>query len=322
MLRVSFAVSPEFGDAEYLPTIRGHILRIVALDNRFGGTDLVGSAAGLFRTLHDQLRTATYDPQLARDLHSAAAELAGVVGWLAFDAEVHDLARRMNRTSLSFARLAGDKSIERLTLQNSSMHAAAQGRLEEALRIARSVLEGGGRLSPRLQALFLTRKARVLAQGGDPSALRMLPEIRSLFLEGVSDGDPPWAWWIDERELTWHEAMIQRDLGRPGQAVTSFERSVLATPAAEVRSQYLHRAYLLQAHVDLRSWDTAEREMRHLLPLSTQVASTRTAVLLRTVLRRLSARDKVPLSLQEQAAILGTALDEPASRAGGQDPRE
>jgi hypothetical protein len=313
MLRASFAVSPEFGDSEYLSSIRGHILRIVALDNRFGGTDLVGPAAGLFRTLRDQLGTATYDPQLERDLHSAAAELAGIVGWLAYDADAHDLAHRMNRASLSFARLAGDKSIERLTLQNSSMHAAARGRPEEALWIARSVLEGGGRLSPRLKALFLTRKARALAQGGDASALRMLPEIRSLFLEGVGDGDPPWAWWIDERELTWHEAMIQRDLGWPGVAVTQFERSVLATPAAELRSRYLHRAYLLQAHVDIRTWDAAEQDIRHLLPLSTQVASTRTAVLLRTVLGRLSAGGKIPLSLQEQAAILSAALDEAPS---------
>jgi hypothetical protein len=110
--------------------------------------------------------------------------------------------------------------------------------------------------------------------------------------------------------------MIQRDLGWPGVAITQFERSVLATPAAELRSQYLHRAYLLQAHVDLRTWDAAEQDIRHLLPLSTQLASTRTAVLLRTVLRRLSAGGKVPLSLQEQAAILSAALDEAPSRAG------
>src|SRR6202043_2528842 len=113
-----------------------------------------------------------------------------VIGWLAYDAEVHDLTRRMNQESLYFSRLAGDRAIELLTLQNSSMHAASQGRPREALQIVRSVLEGDYRLSPRLKTLFLTRKARALAQGGDESALRLLPEIRSLFLDGVSDGDP------------------------------------------------------------------------------------------------------------------------------------
>ena len=83
--------------------------------------------------LRDQLGTGSYDPRLERDLHSAAGELAEVVGWLAYDAEAHDLCRRMNQESLYFTRLAGDKTVELLTLQNSSMHAAAEGRPREAL---------------------------------------------------------------------------------------------------------------------------------------------------------------------------------------------
>ena len=216
----------------------------------------------------------------------------------------------MNQESLYFARLAGDRAIELLTLQNSSMHAGAQGRPREALQIARSVLEGDYRLSPRLKALFLTRKARALAQGGDTSALRLLPEIRNLFLDGVSDADPPWAWWIDERELAWHDAMVQRDLGLANRAITQFEHSVVATPATEIRSQYVHRAYLLQAQVDNRTWNAAEQTIRQLLPLSTEVASTRTVVLLRGVLRQLATHDEVPASLQEQVTMLSAALDE------------
>ncbi len=277
------AANPEFGDSEYLQSVRSHIREIVALDNRFGGADLVRMSTRFFHALHDQLGAGTYDLKLERDLQSAAGELAEVVGWLAYDAEAHDLARRMNQESLYFTRLAGDRAIELLTLQNSSMHAASQGRPREALQIARSVLEGDYRLSPRLKALFLTRKARAMAQGGDMGALRLLPEIRDLFLDGVSDGDPAWAWWIDERELAWHEAMVQRDLGLASRAITQFERSVIATPSTEIRSQYLHRAYLLQAQVDNRTWDAAEQTIRQLLPLSTEVASTRTVVLLRNI---------------------------------------
>ncbi len=228
----------------------------------------------------------------------------------AYDAEAHDLTRRMNQESLYFARLAGDKTIELLTLQNSSMHAASQGRPREALQIARSVLEGNYRLSPRIKALFLTRKARALAQGADHSALRLFPEIRSLYHEGVSDQDPAWAWWIDERELAWHEAMVQRDLGMPGRAIAQFERSLIATPATEIRSQYLHRAYLLQAQVDNAIWDDAEQTIRQLLPLSTEVASTRTVVLLRKVLSQLAIHPKVPSALQQQVTMLNAALDQ------------
>ena len=307
----SRSASTEFGDSGYLESIRDHIREIVALDNRFGGADLVRLSARFFRTLHDQLGAGTYDARLERDLHSAAGELAEVVGWLAYDAEAHDLARRMNQESLYFTRLAGDRGIELLTLQNSSMHAASQGRPREALQIARSVLEGSDyRLSSRLKALFLTRKARALAQGGDDSALQLLPQIRSLFLDGVSDADPAWAWWIDERELAWHEAMIQRDLGLASQSVAHFERSVAVTPPTEIRSQYLHRAFLLQAQLENSTWNAAEQTIRQLIPLSREVASTRTVVLLRRALSELAMREKVPLSLQEQAAMLSVALDE------------
>jgi transcriptional regulator with XRE-family HTH domain len=310
LLGASPDASTEFGDSGYLESVRSHIREIIALDNRFGGADLVKMSARFFRTLHDQLGAGTYDPRLERDLNSAAGELAEVVGWLAYDAEEHDLTRRMNQESLYFARLAGDRTIELLTLQNSSMHAGQQGRPREALQIARSVLEGDYRLSPRLRALFLTRKARALAQGGDESALRLFPEIRSLFLEGVSNGDPAWAWWIDERELAWHEAMAQRDLGQASSSIAHFEQSVIATPATEIRSQYLHRAYLLQSQVDNSTWNDAEQTIRQLLPLAAEVASTRTVVLLRNILLRVAARDKIPTSLQEQAAMLNAALDE------------
>jgi transcriptional regulator with XRE-family HTH domain len=310
LLGASADASPEFGDSEYLQSIRRHIREIVALDNRFGGADLVQLSRRFFRTLHQQLGTGTYDLKLERDLQSAAAELAEVVGWLAYDAEAHDLVRQMNQESLYFARLGGDKTIELLTLQNSSMHAASQGRPKEALQIARSVLEGDYRLSPRLKALFLTRKARALAQGGDDSALCLLPEIRFLYLEGVSDQDPAWAWWIDERELAWHEAMVQRDLGMPERAIAQFERSVMATPPTEIRSQYLHCAYLLQGQVDNAIWDDAEQSIRQLLPLSAEVASTRTVILLRKVVSQVAAHPRVPPALREQITVLNTALDQ------------
>ncbi len=300
----------EIEGLELLESINSHIHEIVALDNRFGGADLLRLSTRFFRNLRDRLGTGSYDPRLERDLHSAAGELAEVAGWLAYDAEAHDLCRRMNQESLYFTRLAGDKVVELLTLQNSSMHAAAEGRPREAFQIARSVLEGDYKLSPRIKALFLTRKARALAQSGDESALRLLPEIRDLYLSGVSDSDPAWDWWIDDRELAWHEAMVHRDLGRASEAIDHFERSVMATPADEIRSQYLHRAYLLQSQVDNNTWDSAERTAGQLIPLSREVASTRTTVILRSISGQLAKRAKVPSGFQDQFSMLCTVLDE------------
>jgi hypothetical protein len=126
----------------------------------------------------------------------------------------------------------------------------------------------------------------------------------------VSDGDPAWAWWVDQRELDWHEAMAQRDLGLFSRAVDRFERSVMAIPADEIRSQYVHRAHLLQAQVDNSTWAAAEQTIQQLIPLSKEVASTRAAVLLRGIPGQLARNAKVPGAFQEQVAMLSAALDE------------
>lgn len=311
---VSFAPA-EFGDSGYLQSVQEHTREIVTLDNQFGGADLVRISARSFRTLRDQLDTGAYDPRIGRELFAAAGELAEVVGWVAYDAEEHALARRMNQESLYFTRLCGDKSTELLTLQNASMHAAAQMHPDEALQIARSVLEGDYKLSARLRGLFLTRKARAMAQCGDEAALGLFPEIRDLFLDGVDDADPAWAWWLDERELMWHEAMALRDLGLAEPAAAQFEQSVLSVPANETRSQYVHRSHLLQAQVENKSWTAAAETVQELIPLSAQVASTRAVVVLRRVLAQVGAaqdRDRVPEGLQEQAEHLRAALSETA----------
>lgn len=277
----------EYVDGAYLGSIHEHIRSIVNLDNRFGGSDLFRLSTRFFRTLHGQLGAGAFDPRLERDLNAAAGELAEVVGWLAYDAEEHDLVRAMNQESLHYTRLAGDRSVELLTLQNASMHAAAIGRPQEALAIARSVLAGSGNLSSRLRAMFLIREARALAMTGDDSSLRLLQLARSLFYEGTIGTDPAWAWWIDERELAWQEAMAFRDLGATGKALERFAHSAAAGPSTGVRSQYIHQSYLLRAQIEAGEWREVESTVREVSPLIADVASARTVVLLRSVVKQL-----------------------------------
>ena len=51
--------------------------------------------------------------------------------------------------------------------------------------------------------------------------------------------------------------------------------------------------------------------IQQLLPLSAEVASTRTVVLLRKTLRQIAARANILAPLKEQAAVLNTALEQP-----------
>lgn len=300
----------DYGDASYLEHARADLSRLVALDNRFGAADIVRMSYKFFKSLQNLVGIGAYDRALERDFNALIGEAAELTGWLAYDAELHKLVRQMNNESLLYTRLAGDRSIELLTLQNSSMHAGAMGRPGEALHVARSVLEGDYSLSPRLRALFLIRMARALAQDGDESALALFDEIESLYLEGVQEGDPAWAWWIDDRELAWHKAMAAQDVNKSSLSMAEFERSVEATAPTETRSQYLHRAYLLLIQVDSASWDNVEGTIKTLLPLISEVESTRTKVLLRDAISKVATRQKVPGKISAGIAQLGIALDE------------
>lgn len=294
-------------DTAYLEAVQQHIWQIVELDGRFGGTDLAGLAVRFFRSVHRQLGSGAYVPSIERDLQATAGELAELAGWLLYDADRQNDVRRMNQEALYFSRLAGDRTMELLTLQNASMHAGFLGRPHEALQLANSVLESRDRLSPRVKTLFLMRKARALAQGGDGQAFRLFDEARSHYADGMRDSDPKWAWWIDECELAWHEGMALADLGYPREAVKKFEQSVWATASHRVRGRYLHLGYLLGAQVEVGAWNDAERTMCQIGAMVGDVVSTRTVVLLGRILAKLKD-EHMPGNTRDTAAQLALLL--------------
>lgn len=303
---VSFPVT-SYADTAYLEAVQQYIWQIVELDNRFGGADLAGLAVRFFRSVHQQLGSGAYEPSIERDLQATAGELAEVAGWLLYDADRQDDVRRMNQEALYFSRLAGDRTMELLTLQNASMHAGFLGRPREALQLASSVLESRDRLSPRVKTLFLMRQARALAQGGDEQALRLFDQVRSHYADGMRDSDPKWAWWVDERELAWHEGMALVDLGYPREAVGKFEQSVWATAPHQLRGRYLHLGYLLGAQVKVGAWSDAETTMCQIGAMVGDVASTRTVVLLGRILPELKD-EHVPGSTRDTAEQLALLL--------------
>jgi tetratricopeptide (TPR) repeat protein len=245
------------------------------LDLQFGGDQSSDIALRLFRSIHRKIGSTPCAPGVERDLHAAAGELAEVTAWLLYDAGKHDLVRAMNLEALQLLRMAGDRSIELLTLQNMSLQAGDLGRPVESLNLARTVL-GTSKLSPRLEAMFRTREARALAQLGDATtAERTFRQARSLYLDGLRDDDPAWAWWINEQELAWHEAMIRADSSNWSAAVDALEESLVLTPRREIRRTYNHLANLLYAQVRAAAWQDAGETMGKVAPFIEEVRSTR-----------------------------------------------
>lgn len=294
-------------DGAYVETLHSRIRELIDLDIQFGGDQSSGVALQLFRSVHRKLGASQCDPTIERDLYAAAGELGEVAGWLLYDAGKHDLVRRINHEALHLSRLAGDHSMELLILQNMSMHAGHLKRPIEALRIARMVLETNT-LSPRLEALFRTREARALALAGDDTAAeRTFHQAHSLYLDGVRDDDPAWAWWINDRELAWHEAMIQADSADWCSAADTFQGSIEVTPGREVRRRYNHLASLLDAQIRVAAWRDVDQTIERVMPFVDEVGSTRTATTLLGALDQLDATRATP-SVRDGAGQLREIL--------------
>lgn len=291
-------------DAEHVATIRATAGHLVALDGLHGGRDLWPLAVRAFRAAYARLGSCA--PGVARDAHAAVAELAELAGWLLFDAEQHADARSMNHEALALARAAGDRSMELLITQNMSMHAAYLGRDRESLLLARSVLESGT-LTSRVRALFKVREARALAQSGDRAgAFDALAEARSLYLDGVGPADPPWTWWVDDRELAIHQGVVHAQFAEWEQAAEHFHQAVARAPDSYPWARYIAGGRLLEALVRLRAWADAEPVAVDVLALAGEVSSARAdRLLLRVAELAGQAGSAVPSTLADALVRIG-----------------
>ena len=294
-------------DGTYVDTVRSRTRQLLELDAHFGGDQSAGVAYRLFRSVRRKLGATSIAPGVHRDLLSATAELGEVAGWFLYDSQQHDLARRTNQEAQRLARLAGDSSMELLILQNMSLHAGDLGQPDEALGIAKMVLETAD-LSPRLHALFRIRESRALAKAGaDGGARRTFRHAQSLYLDGTRDSDPGWAWWINDHELTGHDATIQADLGEWGRAAETFQHSIELIPNRLVRQRYFHMSALLNAQIHARSWSDAETTMASVTPYVDEIGSSRSASTLLRALVQLGTTT-APASVRDSSCHLRAAL--------------
>ncbi|QKV95212.1 helix-turn-helix domain-containing protein [Streptomyces sp. NA02950] len=305
ILRLSEARGADFAQA-----IRETSHRLVVLDNELSGVSIAEPAGRAFKVVHRRLGVGDYDPRYERDIQSAAAELAEVAGWALFDAEIHGAARRFNYEALFLANLSGDRSIALLTLQNMAMLSEWRGRNQEALAIARSVLNRR-RLSPRVEAMFRIREAKGLVGTGRTSdAIESLQRARSLIEDGDDVGAPDWSWWVTHREIDGHWGHALQIAGDVQNAIERLLQS--AQPGRGVATGYagMSSARLAQCLLDVNAWRDAEDVVRSLVTAAPGISSGRTLRLIGHVAKQRERLEGAPPSLTDTLEHLGEKLDE------------
>ncbi|MER7268912.1 hypothetical protein ABT344_11475 [Micromonospora carbonacea] len=208
------------------------------LDFQFGGGHARTALAQYFR--HDvlPLLDGIYSESVGRRLFSAAAEVAQLLGWTAYDLGQHGLAQRYLIQGLRLAQAGGDRVMGGRLLANMSHQANYLGHHQEAAQLARAAQEGTrGVASATVSAMFLAMEARARAGAGDSrSCASVLREAESAFNRRAACDDPPWIYYFDEAEMAGEAAHCFRDLRSPVQALEFVTQAIALTDPAYVRT--------------------------------------------------------------------------------------
>ena len=140
---------------------------LMDLDFKVGGEHTRKLLLYYFRTEVVPMLQRQFPEQVRRDIFGAAAEVAQLLGWTAYDAGRHGSAQRYFVQGLRLAREADDRLLGGRLLANLSHQANYLGKCDDALQFARAAQAATSRKTvPTVNAMFLAMEARALASSG------------------------------------------------------------------------------------------------------------------------------------------------------------
>ncbi|MET8870763.1 hypothetical protein [Nocardia sp. NPDC004604] len=264
-------------------------------DQRAGGAPLVSYAVEGLARAKNQLETCAFDAATADAFASAAGELAVLAGWLAFDADMHPLARRCYSDAMALASQADDNDLTAHTClyaanQSIALTQIGQASPHHALQLvdrARDLMRG--RPSGRIHALIAIRQAQALGLLGDRNAFERAiatawREVDQAVEHEPIEECPAWLRFVGHAEVRGHEARGYGRVGDLAKAVDLLEATV--SEQASVRNSVNARAWLASARAAAGDFIGALAEAMPVVEhLGNTVSSPRTVRVLEPVRR-------------------------------------
>lgn len=247
-------------------------------DSRFGGGSAPAqSAARLLVTAAAPLLGGSCTVTVEREMYSAAAELARLAGWAAFDTGRHQLARAYFRQALYMAQAGLDAPLTAYVLACMSLQATLIGNTGEAVDLASNA--GRTAHSPRLQAFARLVEARAHARGGAPRAAgACLADAERLLDRAASYGlhdEPGWLDFFTHPRLAADAAEIHRDLHDPHGCLRWHAQAAAMAPGDFARSVGMRLSVVATAHLQAGELDQALALGRRSADVLKDVASHR-----------------------------------------------
>jgi hypothetical protein len=265
-------------------------------DQAIGGAALLRSGLRQWDRARQMLKESSYTDTVGRELLLATGRLGVCVGWLAFDSGQRALSQRLYTEAQTLAEEAADPVLMTHVLEQSSLLASHMARMSKKTGAARdglllayrAAVEARYEPLPRLQALIALRHAYAASVLGDKTAFRSgIGRARRELDKGPRSDEPEWLRFVDEAEVTGHEAMGYLNLDEPNES----ERLCRDLLAGELspRNRAYYSTWLASALLRQGALDQAIGEGQTVLPMLVQgITSIRTIGELRPL--RMAAR--------------------------------
>ncbi|UWE10821.1 sporulation protein [Actinacidiphila bryophytorum] len=228
--------------------IRTATAMFTRLDFLYGGGHGHTTLRHYFRHEVLPLLRASYSEKVGTALFAAAAEIAEVLGWTAYDIGDHALAHRYFVSGLRLTQVIDDRLLGSTILANMSHQANYLGQTARAARLARAALEGcRDQATPRANAIFAAHEARALSSAQDVAgASRAMNEAERFFERAGTAEDPDYLAYVDEAEIIGEFSHCFRDLRRPAESLRFAEQAVTQTDPQYARTLGFCRMVLAQ----------------------------------------------------------------------------
>jgi transcriptional regulator with XRE-family HTH domain len=275
------------------------------LDDLVGGVDLAPLVTPAARAMLRQAREAT-GPERAR-LLLQAADLAQLEGWVWADAGVRDRAVRAHRRALRIAETLDDPPLVGLVLTTAAHLGLVPGGPAGALRAAQAgYLRCRVRVPSQVRALLLHRVAFAAARAGERRRSEAaLARAEREYARRPAGGDPGWAYWLNDVELSAMTGRCIAALGRP-RASEPLLRDSLATGRLTGRTRAVYQAWLAGVHLDSGEVEQACVQARAALLSTIQAGTVRGLRHVDAVHRRLARFGGVD-AVREFAVLVAAA---------------
>lgn len=171
------------------------------MDDEMGGARLLEYAQSDLSLITMTIRNGTYTDAMGARLHSLAAQVAYLAGWMAYDSGLHSLGQRYYVAALRAARTAGEHDLGSFLLAEMGVHASDGGYNRERVSLLRTALDQSKKVPLATRAYLYLHLAAALAQQSEHREAASALHTSEKLYDRSGDGRGEWLKWFGESQI-------------------------------------------------------------------------------------------------------------------------